>query len=158
MQNPIAAPPRRHHLFREVRHFLRANVSSMTASGLDWVLVTALVVLRLHYLAAAAVGALTGAMADFSLKRHWAFRRVKTGAVHEESLRYLGTSAASLVWNLVAAYLIVDGLGMRPVPGVIAASIIVGVFWNYPLHRFYVFSEPARTSDRTGADAPRAEP
>ena len=157
MQNPIAAPPRRHHLFREFAHFLRANISSVTASGLDWVLVTVLVVLRLHYLAAAAAGALTGAMADFSLKRHWAFRRMKTGAIHEESLRYLGTSAASLVWNLVAAYLIVDGLGMRPVPGVIAASIIVGVFWNYPLHRFYVFPEPAHASRRTGADDKRAE-
>jgi putative flippase GtrA len=25
------------------------------------------------------------------------------------------------------------------VPGVIAASIVVGVAWNYPLHRLYVF-------------------
>ena len=157
MQNPMAAQPRRQHLFREFAHFLRANSSSVTASGLDWVLVTVLVVLRLHDLAAAAAGALTGAMADFSLKRHWAFRRMKRGAVHEESLRYLGTSAASMVWNLVAAYLIVDGLGTRPVPGVIAASIIVGVFWNYPPHRFYVFPEPAPASPRPGADDQRAE-
>jgi putative flippase GtrA len=158
MLSPPTTPRERHHVLKEAGHFLRANVSSMVAKGLEWVLVTVLVLLRLHYLAAAAAGALTGAMTDFSLKRHWAFDRVRAGAIHEESLRYLGTSAASLVWNLVAAYLIVDGLGMRPVPGVIAASVIVGVLWNYPLHRYYVFQEPARASSRTSADDGRAEP
>jgi len=139
-------------MFREIGHFLRANISSLLASGLEWVLVAALVVLRLHYLAAAAAGALTGAMTDFSLKRHWAFDRDEKDAIHRESLRYLGTSAASLLWNLAAAYALVDGLGIRPIPGVIAASFAVGVLWNYPLHRYYVFPEPVRVADLPGRD------
>ena len=54
-------------------------------------------------------------------------------------MRYLWVSAVSLAVNLPVAYGLVDGLGIPAVPGVIAASILVGVAWNYPLHRWYVF-------------------
>ena len=151
-------PGRKHHLFREAGHFLRAHISATAATGLEWVLVTLLVLMRLHYLAAAAAGALTGAVTDFSLKRHWDFDRRQTDAVHRESLRYLGASVASLVWNLAAAYALVDRFGMHPIPGVIAASIIVGVLWNYPLHRFYVFPEPVRALELPDANERKSAP
>lgn len=123
----------------EARRFLRANLASAIASGLEWLLVTGLVVAGAHYLWAAAAGAVTGAATDFSLKRHWAFDRAHRAGVGREGLRYLLVSAASLALNLPAAWALVDGLGVPPVPGVIAASVLVGVAWNYPLHRFYVF-------------------
>jgi putative flippase GtrA len=123
----------------EIGHFLRGNLASAVASGIEWVLVTALLVAGLYYLAAAAVGAVTGALMDFALKRHWAFMREAKGAAHVEGLRYLATAASSLVLNLAVAYAFVDGLGAPAVPGVIAASLVVGVVWNYPLHRRYVF-------------------
>ncbi|MFL5273711.1 MAG: GtrA family protein [Anaeromyxobacteraceae bacterium] len=123
----------------EIGRFVRANLASTIASGLEWVLVTGLVLLRVHYLYAAAAGAVTGAAIDFSLKRHWAFDRAAKGAVHHEALRYVAVSGTSLVLNLACAYLLVDGLGLPSVPGVIAASLVVGFVWNYPLHRLYVF-------------------
>ena len=123
----------------EVGHFLRGNLASAVASGLEWVLVTVLVVSGMYYLAAAAIGAVTGAYTDFSLKRHWAFMRDAKGAVHVEGFRYLAAAACSLVLNLAVAYALVDGFGVPAVPGVIAASLIVGVVWNYPVHRRYVF-------------------
>lgn len=127
-------------LAAEAARFVRANVSSAVASGIEWLLVTALVVAGVHYLAAAAAGAVTGAVTDFALKRHWAFDRVRRSGLGREGARYLGVSAVSLALNLPAAYALVDGLGVPAVPGVIAASIVVGVAWNYPLHRWYVFS------------------
>jgi hypothetical protein len=42
---------------------------------------------------------------------------------------------------MAAAWGFVDGLGVAAVPGVIAASVLVGLVWNYPVHRFYVFRE-----------------
>ena len=45
-------------------------------------------------------------------------------------------------WNLLAAWALVGGLGLAPLPGVVAASLLVGAAWNYPLHRLWVF--PAR--------------
>jgi putative flippase GtrA len=123
----------------EAARFVRANLSSAVASGVEWLLVTGLVVARVHYLVAAAAGAVTGAIVDFSLKRHWAFDRAHRAGVGQEGVRYLWVSAVSLALNLPVAYVLVDGLGAPAVPGVIAASILVGVVWNYPLHRWYVF-------------------
>jgi putative flippase GtrA len=87
------------------------------------------------------------------LKRHWAFDRASKGAVHHEGLRYLVVSAASLLLNLAGAYALVDGLDAPAVPGVIAASIVVGFVWNYPLHRCYVF-RPAEATDHAKACPP----
>lgn len=130
--------PRR-NVGAEIGRFVRANLSSTVASGLEYVLVTALVLFGVHYLAAATAGAVSGAVTDFSLKRHWAFDRTVKGAVHHEGLRYLLVSAGSLVLNLACAYALVDGLRVPAVPGIIAASLVVGFVWNYPLHRCYVF-------------------
>lgn len=130
-------------LAAEAVRFVRANLSSTLASALDYAVVTGSVLGGAHYLYAAAAGAVAGAIADFSLKRHWAFDRAAKGAVHHEGLRYLAVSGASLVLNLAVAYALVDGVGLPAVPGVIAASLVVGFVWNYPLHRWYVFRAPA---------------
>ena len=129
----------RRGLATEIGRFVRANLSSSIASGLEYLLVTGLVLARVHYLAAATAGAVTGAVTDFSLKRHWAFNRAVKGTVQHEGLRYLAVSSASLALNLALSYGLVDGLLLPAVPGVIAASILVGLAWNYPLHRYYVF-------------------
>ncbi len=127
-------------LAAEIGRFGRANLSSTIASGIEYALVTAMVVaLHVHYLTAATAGAITGALIDFSLKRHWAFSRTSPAAVHHEGLRYLVVSAFSLGLNLALSYLLVDGLHLPAVPGVIGASLVVGFAWNYPLHRYFVF-------------------
>jgi putative flippase GtrA len=35
------------------------------------------------------------------------------------------------------------------VPGVITASLIIGLLWNYPVHRFFVF--PDRSTNPASA-------
>ncbi len=138
-------------LAAEIGRFVRANLSSTVASALDYALVTALVLLRVHYLLAATAGAITGAVVDFSLKRHWAFSRSRAGAVAHEGARYLVVAGASLALNLVLAYALVDGLHLPAVPGVVGASLVVGFAWNYPLHRWFVFrptqARPARQGE-----------
>jgi putative flippase GtrA len=138
----------------EIGRFVRANLSSTAATAVDWGLVTTLVLLRLHYLFAAAAGAVAGAVADFSLKRHWAFDRSVKGAVHHEGVRYLLVSAGSLGWNLLLSWALVDGLGLPSVPGVIAASVLVGFAWNYPLHRLFVFRHRGATRGPAGGAGP----
>ena len=123
----------------EVSRFIRGNLSSTVASTVEYVLVTGLVLLRVHYLHATTAGAITGAVTDFSLKRHWAFQRKEKGPVHHEGARYLAAATGSLVLNLALSYLLVDGLGVPAVPGVIGASLVIGFAWNYPMHRWYVF-------------------
>ncbi len=128
----------------EIGRFLRANASSGVATALDWALVTALVWAGAHYLVAAACGAAGGAVTDFALKRWWAFDRAARGTVAAEGSRYLLVSGASLGANLLLSWGLVGGLGAPPVPGVIGASIAVGVLWNYPLQRWFVFPAARR--------------
>ncbi len=127
---------------KEITRFIRANGSSILATLVEWGLVKVLVSAGVHYLIAAGAGALLGAVMDFSLKRHWAFvRGQQMGTVHGEAFRYLVASALSLVWNLLVSYLLVSVAGLPAVSGVILASIIVGLAWNYPVHRLYVFHD-----------------
>lgn len=124
----------------ESGRFLRANASSGVATALDWSLVTTLIAWAgAHYLVAAAAGAVAGAATDFSLKRQWAFARDDMGTLPAEGLRYLLVSGASLGVNLLLSWGLVEGLGAPPVLGVIGASILVGLLWNYPLQRWFVF-------------------
>ncbi len=150
--------PRRRRLVAEIGRFVRANLSSLTASGLDYVVVTGLVVVGVHYLYAATAGAVTGAVTDFTLKRQWAFDRSSKAkaSVRREAIRYLAVSAASLGLNLAGSWALVDGLGLPAVPGVIAASIVVGFVWNYPLHRWFVFRAAPRRAraSSSAAEAP----
>jgi putative flippase GtrA len=125
----------------ELRRFIRANASTLSATGVEWAFVAALVHMSMNYLIAAALGALLGAVMDFSIKRHWAFMRRDTGALQVESARYLIVSAFSLFWNLAVSYVLVDVVRMPPVPGILLASVAVGAFWNYPLHRLFVFPD-----------------
>ena len=96
-------------LVAELGRFVRANLASTIASGIEY-----------------------------------------KGAVHHEGLRYLAVSGTSLALNLAGSYALVDGLGLPAVPGVIAASLVVGFTWNYPLHRYYVFrTSPLATAARS---------
>ena len=128
----------------EVARFVRANLAAAIATGIEYLLVTGLLVAGAHYLTAAGAGAVTGAVTDFSLKRHFAFDRSERAAVGREGLRYLWVSAVSLALNLALAWALVAGLRFPSLPGVIGASILVAVAWNYPLHRWYVFREAAQ--------------
>ncbi len=144
MTGPVEAS-RESEFGLEIKKFLRANASSIVATSVDWVLVTVLVAAHVHYLAAATVGALVGAVTDFIIKRHWAFIRTAVGGVRQEAARYVAASAATLGLNLLTAYGFVDRLHFAKVPGVIAASILVGAAFSYPVHRYYVFPERQTT-------------
>lgn len=125
----------------EIQRFVRANASTLLATGIEWGLVTVLVRAGGNYLIAAAMGAVLGALMDFGIKRKWAFMRRGAGSLHVESTRYLAVAVLSLGWNLGTTFGLVHWLHVPPVPGIIGASVLVGVLWNYPLHRLFVFPE-----------------
>jgi putative flippase GtrA len=125
-------------VLRELWRFTKAQLSTGAATAVDWGVLTGLIWAGLHYELAIAAGAFLGAATDFSIKRFWAFEssHLPMGA---EAARYAFVSAASLALNCALAYLAVDILGAPKVAGAIGTSIVVGVLWNYPLHRLYVF-------------------
>jgi putative flippase GtrA len=126
----------------EVRRFLKAQISSAIATALDWGLITALIFAGVHYLVAVVIGALVGAITDFSVKKWWVFRARKE-SIEGEAARYAVVSATGAVLNVMLSYLLVDGFGIHKNIGVILASAVVGFAWNYPMHRLYVFRKLA---------------
>jgi putative flippase GtrA len=126
----------------ETALLVRAQTSTAIATGLHWLLMSGLIMAGVPYLVASPVGALLGAITDFSIKKWWVFG-AGSDMLGRQAVWYAAVSAASAGLNAAAAYGLVDGAGLPKIPGVILASILVGLAWNYPLHRLVVFVRPA---------------
>ena len=117
----------------------RAQVASLIASAVDFaVLIASVEWIGLWYVVATAVGATSGAVTNYLLGRHWSFE-ARHESMSSQSLRYAAVSLGSLLLNSAGVWTITEGLGL-PYPvskGLIA--ILVGVGFNFPLHRRFVF-------------------
>jgi len=125
----------------ETWRFVKAQASALTATGVDWVLMSALIALGANLYLAVGAGALAGAITDFSIKRGWVFD-ARGGVLRGQIGRYVLASALSLGWNELLTYLAVARLGLPKIPGAIGAAVVVGTLWNYPVHRLFVFRRP----------------
>lgn len=143
----------------EVVRFLKAQFSTGVATALEWALVLVLTRLGIWYVGAAIAGAVAGGVTDFAIKKWWVFGTHRTPAnapagapgtpskaasglalTGAEAIRYAAVSGASALWYGAAVYLLVDLLHWHLPAAVVGGSVLVGLFWNYPLHRFFVFS------------------
>jgi putative flippase GtrA len=131
----------------EASLLVKAQVSTVVATGLHWLLMTGLILTDVTYLVASPAGALLGAVTDFSIKKWWVFG-AGPDILGRLAVRYAAVSAASAGFNVAASYGLVSGVGLPKVAGGILASILVGLAWNYPLHRLVVFGGPVSSQRR----------
>jgi putative flippase GtrA len=124
---------------RELLTFAKAQLSTGAATLAEWGCVWVLAASGVYYVLAAIGGALLGGLLDFSIKKWWVFGTARRFAA-AEALRYAIVSGLSALLFGGAVYLLVDELHARMPLAVVIASMFVGIFWNYPLHRFFVFS------------------
>lgn len=122
----------------ELGRFLRAQVSSSTATAVHWVIVSLLGVLKVNYSVAVALGSLAGGLTDFNLKRRWAFERPE-GQLPVQAATYAAVSLASAVLNTALATWLRGSLHIAGLPAAMIASTVLGFVWNYPMHRYVVF-------------------
>lgn len=125
------------------RTFSKAQVSAGVATAADYgVIFFAAEVLHVWYVAAVALGALIGAVTNFVMNRRWSFKGGfdhQLSRWHGQAYRYALVSAGSLLLNTGGVWLVTEGLKLHYAISVFAVSITVGVLFNYPLHRNYVF-------------------
>jgi putative flippase GtrA len=118
--------------------FSQHQVASVVATGVDYVVMIACVsLLHLSPVWGTVVGALCGAVTSFTLGRQWVFG-AHDGDLVAQALRYAIVSAASLAGNSVGEWFVVRH-GINYVAGRVAISIVVGMAWNFPMHRYFVF-------------------
>jgi putative flippase GtrA len=135
------AAVRRSARAREIWHFVASQASASVASALDVLVMEGLIFLGTAYGWAILAGHVAGGVSDFSAKRKLIFRTGNQRLLHQAA-RYLLAWGTSLLLNLGLARLLVDGLGLHAGVGVLLAAVVIGLAWNYPMHRLYVFRNP----------------
>lgn len=124
------------------RALARTQLTALAATVVDYSALFFLTeVAGLYYVISAAFGALMGALTNYGANRLWAFDHGRHGDIAPQALRYVAVSAASLALNVAGVFLFTEAAGLRYGYSKVIASIAVGLLWNYPLHRYFVFKE-----------------
>lgn len=119
--------------------FRRAQVASLLATAVDFgTLFFATEILHIWYVLSTGLGALFGAVTNFVLNRFWSFE-----ATHvtwgRQAMRYALVSGGSLGLNMFGVYAFTEFFGVKYGISKVLTSLLVGLLFNYPLHRRFVF-------------------
>jgi putative flippase GtrA len=121
--------------------WVRHHLAAIGATIVDYLLMVACVeLLHLSPVIATGVGATAGAVTSFMLGRVFTYHATKT-SVGAQTWRYALVASASLALNVAGEHLFSDVLGLEYLLARIITSVIVSNAWNYPLQRFFVFSQ-----------------
>ncbi len=121
------------------RSFSRAQVASVAATGLDFGFLVLLVEKGgVWYVSATAAAAFLGAITNFTLNRHWSFEATSE-RIHGQVFKYALVSGGSLLLNSGGVWAVTEGAGISYVSSKIVTSLLVGLLFNFPLHRYFVF-------------------
>lgn len=144
---------------RTVTLLSQHQLSSLVATAVDYaIMIVCVSVFGLSPVVGTVLGALCGAVTSFTLGRRWVFDARK-GDLRGQALRYAMVSTVSLCCNAGGEWLLVR-IGLQYVIARVVASTVVGIGWNFPMHRHFVFraeSAKAATVAATPAtsEAPR---
>jgi putative flippase GtrA len=134
-----------HDVNRTVTLLSQHQLSSLVATGVDYcVMILCVSVFGLTPVVGTVLGALCGAVTSFTLGRRWVFD-ARRGDIRGQALRYAVVSTVSLCCNAGAEWLLVR-IGLQYVLARIIASTVVGIGWNFPMHRHFVFRSEAGLS------------
>jgi putative flippase GtrA len=108
-----------------------------------------------------AIGSTCGAVANFTMGRQWIFPAGSTSRVYPQVLRYGLISVLSLALNALGELVVHDIAHVQYVMARMLVAGVVGLAWNYPLHRAWVFaprvdrmSHPFRRAGRWSNSTP----
>lgn len=119
----------------------RSQVASLAATIVDFAsLIFWVEIAQLWYVAATAAGAFAGAVVNFVLGRRWSFK-AEDGGIRGQAVRYAAVSIVSLVLNSLGVYLLTEYAGIHYAISRVVTAVSVGVLFNFPLHRCFVFGK-----------------
>ena len=122
-----------------VQSFFRAQASSLAATAVDFGSLVLLVeAFAVWYVAATALGAFAGAVTNFLLNRHWSFEAGHFQAT-PQAFKYALVSGGSLCLNTAGVYAVTEWAGSPYPVSKVLTALGVGILYNFPLHRSFVF-------------------
>lgn len=119
--------------------FLKANVASLTASALDYVVTILLVtIFKLDPVIASVTGTFCGGILNFIIGRNWVFKS-KEAKMHHQAFKYGIVWVGNLILNAGGMWWLVKIVQLNYVISKVIVSVLVGFFYNYLLQKKYVF-------------------
>lgn len=95
------------------------------------------------YAAAAATGALAGAIANFTINRFWAFRS-SAKALVKQAAQYAAGSLMTLLVLEAVLWIVVERLGLDARAAWLPAKLFTWAAFSYPFQRIVVFTRASR--------------
>ncbi len=122
-----------------IQTFIKYNISSIIATLIDFlVLVILTEFFAVWYLISAIAGAISGGITSFILGRNWAFKK-KYGNIYKQVIRYAITWVGSILLNVGGLYFFVDILSIQYILAKVIVSVLVGIFFNYLMQKYFIF-------------------
>jgi len=134
------ASPRRtapSRFWQWVRHHTIAVISTIVDYS---VMLGTVEIAHLSPVAATPIAAFAGAVTNFTLNRRFTYRATHVGLQHQ-LWRYALVSGCSLGLNTLGEYLFLKVPHLHYFLARVIVSTIVSNVWNYPMLRFFVFSD-----------------
>jgi putative flippase GtrA len=127
--------------FPRLREWFRHHLSSLVATAVDFCCMVGVVELTgLSPVSGTVFGAAAGGITNYWLSRHWTYRS-RSNSIQLELFRFALVSGASLGLNALGEHLFITSSDSHYVLGRILVATTVNNLWNYPMLRFFVFSE-----------------
>ena len=120
--------------------WVRHHTTSLMSTAVDYtVMIGAVEVLHVSPVWATVLAAFVGAVTNFLISRRFTFRLGGT-RMSPQAWRFALVSATSLGLNALGEHIFHNLLGVQYFLARVITSIIVSNGWNYPMLRFFVFS------------------
>ena len=131
-----------------MKTFSKASIAALIATVADFGTLTFTVeLLHIFYPYGVAMGAFMGAITNFFVNRHWSFEAAHH-PLPKQLLKYAIVSGGSLCLNTYGVYLVTENFGIHYLISKIIVALCVGFFFNYPLHRYFVYPVDRRLKPR----------
>jgi putative flippase GtrA len=121
----------------------KAQVSSLIATGVDWILTFSLTQwFGTWYVASTIVGATTGGVTNFILNRNWTFNTAncrKDPIYRGQIIRYALVWLCSIALNTLGTIFLTEVVLFNYMVSKIITAITVAISFNYFMQKNYVF-------------------
>jgi putative flippase GtrA len=116
-------------------------MTSLFTTGLDVGVLSGLVELAgVHYVLATWLGTVVGSLANFTINRQWAFSATH-GRAHWQLARFVPVQIASSILQTLGVWTLTQYAGLQYLGSKITVAVLVYLFWNYPMNRYFVFAK-----------------
>jgi putative flippase GtrA len=118
--------------------FLKAQASSLAATGMDFSVSILLKQLGLWYLSANIAGSVAGGITNFLVNRKWVFAKGKD-SMDVQAVKYILVWTGNMLLNNAGVWVLKNYEILPYVYAKITVALIVGFTYNYIIQKRFVF-------------------